>query len=76
MFELILQISSRKWRYVSEMCLNLQYEEAGVEDAGIDEDSAKVTAPEEFIGVEEEEVVGIEHHHAIILDQLPCVQLV
>lgn len=54
----------------------LQYEETGVEDAGVDEDSTKLATLEQFVTFAEEEVVGVEHDHSIILDKLPCVQFV
>lgn len=57
-------------------CSYLQDKEAGVEDAGIDEDGAEPAALEELIRVAQEEVVRIQHHHPIIIHQAPGIQLV
>lgn len=54
----------------------LQHEKARVEDAGVDEDGTKLATLEEFVRVLEEEVVGIQHHYALVLHKLPRVQLV
>ncbi|URE01671.1 hypothetical protein MUK42_28462 [Musa troglodytarum] len=54
----------------------LEDEEAGVEDAGVDEGGTEVAALEELVGGLEEEVVGVEHDDPVVRHQAPRVELV
>ena len=54
----------------------LQYEEAGMEDAGVDENCTKLATLEQLIGFLEEEVVGVEHNHPVVVHQAPRIEFV
>ena len=47
-----------------------------MENTGVDEDGAELAALEEFIRSLEEDVVGVDHHDAFVLDQTPGVEFV
>lgn len=51
----------------------LKNKEASVEDTRVDENCTKLTTLEELVGLLKEEVVGIQHHHPIVVYQAPCV---
>lgn len=54
----------------------LKNKEASVEDTRVDENCTKLTTLEELVRLLKEEVVGIQHHHPIVVYQAPCVQFV
>lgn len=61
---------------VNDEYIYLQYKEASMEDAGVDEDSTKLATLEQLICVLEEEVIGIKHYHPVIVHQAPNIEFV
>lgn len=59
----------RTWYYLKD-------KEAGVEDAWVYEDGAKLATLEELVSVLQEKVVWIEHDNPIIVEQAPSIELV
>lgn len=54
----------------------LQDKEACVDDAWVDKDSTELSTLKQLICFLKEKVVSIEHHHPLILHQLPNVKLI
>jgi len=64
----LLHIVKLKWNWDY-----LENKKASVEDARVDKDSTKLTTLEELISFLEKEVVGIQHHHPVVVYQTPCI---